>query len=271
LIPANDEQTITLVGLTCGTTYHYTIRVQDLAYNRWNTADLTFTTLACDGTPDILNLLMSNVTNDSATINRASDVIPDTADYRIKTNTSSFTSWLSLWDEEIIEDLSASTTYIVEIRLGIGDNYSTDSISFTTASAANGIVVTSQQRILNGNDPTVWGWYASWYHFRFGVTINNLNEIDLQFKLANRSNGASTMAVANNALVKVTANGTNDYSTWITLTGTSYTDIDTNISDLDNNTNLWWRQIYIDLFYKIPTGAGGVYTTTYGINADSVE
>jgi hypothetical protein len=37
-------------------------------------------------------------------------------------------------------------------------------------------------------------------------TTLDMDETILQFKLANRSNGASTMAVANNALVKVSAN-----------------------------------------------------------------
>jgi len=44
-----------------------------------------------------------------------------------------------------------------------------------------------------------------------------------------------------------------------------YTSLDTDVSDIDSDANLGGRQFYIDLFYKIPTGAGGVYSTTYGI------
>jgi len=61
--------------------------------------------------------------------------------------------------------------------------------------------------------PTVGGTYANGYHFRFYATANDLTELEVQFKLADRTNGATTMATATNALVRVTEDGTSDYST----------------------------------------------------------
>lgn len=117
------------------------------------------------------------------------------------------------------------------------------------------MVVHSIDRISN-DGPTVAGDYSNGYHFRFYATIYSLTETLLQFKLADRSNGSTSMAANANALVKVSADGTNDYSTGTTLTGTSYTTISSNISALDHDTTLGGRQVYVDLFYKIPSGAG---------------
>ncbi|MFA5748188.1 MAG: hypothetical protein WC872_03710, partial [Candidatus Absconditabacterales bacterium] len=151
-----------------------------------------------------------------------------------------------------------------------GSNNTTDTVSFTTAKSSSGMIVHSIDRISNSG-PTVAGDYSNGYHFRFYLTINSLAETLLQFKLANRSNGATAMATADNALVKVSENGTDDYSTGTTLTGTSYTTISGNISSIDHDITLGGRQVYIDLFYKIPSGAGGVYTTTYGIYAQEQQ
>lgn len=46
------------------------------------------------------------------------------------------------------------------------------------------------------------------------------------------------MAVSGNALVRVTANGTTDYTTGTTLTSTGYTTISNDISSLDNDNDL---------------------------------
>jgi len=66
---------------------------------------------------------------------------------------------------------------------------------------------------ISTSGPTVGGTYANGYHFRFYVTANDLTEHEIQFKLANRTNGATTMATASNALARVTEDGTSDYST----------------------------------------------------------
>ncbi len=38
---------------------------------------------------------------------------------------------------------------------------------------------------------------------------------------------------------------------------------------MDADENLGGRQLYLDLFYKIPTGSQGVYTTSFGIQSSS--
>lgn len=77
-------------------------------------------------------------------------------------------------------------------------------MSFKTAAAEDGIVVHNIARILNNVDPVVGGNYSNGYHFRFYLTINDLYEHRLEFKLANwsRTDGG-TMAVANNTRVEV--------------------------------------------------------------------
>lgn len=153
---------------------------------------------------------MSDVAGDTATINWTSDVTPDTAEYRIKLNNGQFGSWNELNAPHDLATLNVNKTYIIEIRLGIGDNYTTDTITFTTAGATDGIIVDSLTRILNGSTPTAGGGYASGYHYRFNLTINDILMDTLNFKLADWSNSATTMAVANNTKIFVSTNGIDD-------------------------------------------------------------
>lgn len=263
------DKTITLAWLTCGITYHYGIFAKDAANNEWSRADATFTTTACDSAPDIVNLFMSNITDNSATINWAAD-LPGTAKYRIKTNISSFTSWNSLGDPQNITSLSANTSYIIEIRVGVEGNYTTDTVSFATATDSGSIIINSINRILDGSTPTAWGWYASGYHFRFNITVNNILRNILNFKLANRSNSLTTMEVANNTKVFASKDGVATYdaagsSGTLTAADTYSSDLD--ISHIDGNLNAWGHQVVLDMFYKIPTWAQGIFSTSYGIQA----
>ena len=117
---------------------------------------------------------MSNITDSSAYINWDANMEPDTAEYRIKENNGEYSSRHLLTSPQGIGELNSNTTYIVEIQLTAGVNSSTDSISFTTAAASDGIVVDSISRILNGNTPTPGGDYESGYHFRFNLTLNSI-------------------------------------------------------------------------------------------------
>lgn len=234
--------------------------------------------------PDITSLYMSDITNSSATINWDSTTEPDTAEYRIKENNGTFSSWSSLGHPQSIGELSTTTTYIVEIRLAAGVNSSTDTVSFTTASASDGIIVDSISRILNGNTPTPGGDYESGYHFRFNLTLNDIFADTLNFKLADWSNSATTTAVANNTKIYVSENGIDsanhenqlanfdpqnhaDYFT--TLTGADTYSEDLYIYHLDSDSSKWGNQIILDMFYKIPTWAQGIFSTNYGIKTTS--
>gem|GEM_PF-2295646 len=172
---------------------------------------------------------------------------------------------------QYVSDLTPNTTYYYQVRF-INNGHTVISIpmSFKTAAAEDGIVVHSIARVLNNVDPVVGGTYANGYHFRFYLTINALWEDRLEFKLANwsRTDGG-TMAVANNTKVIVSEQGTGDYNaTGTTLTNTSYTTI-ADVWDMDADQNLGGRQLYLDLFYKIPTGSQGVYTTSFGIQSSN--
>lgn len=151
-------------------------------------------------------------------------------------------------------------------------------MSFKTAAASNGIVVHNIARILNGNTPTAGSGYDYGYHFRFYITLNNLDEDMLEFKLNNwtRVDNQNPMAVANNTKVIVTENGTSDYDNRqaVNLSNTNYHQISSecpSINYMDADNTLGGRQLYLDLFYKIPVGAQGVYGTSFGIRSSVME
>lgn len=187
---------------------------------------------------DITSLYISGLTDTSATLYWAAAVDPDTQQYRIKLNNGTYGSWMTLNSPQQLTGLTADRTYIVEVKVTKDSNSTTDTLTFTTAKASDGMIVHSIDRVSN-NGPTVGGDYSNGYHFRFYITINDLTETLLQFKLANRSNGATTMAAANNSLLRVTEGGTNDYSTGTTLVGAdTYTTISSDISALDHDATL---------------------------------
>jgi hypothetical protein len=142
-------------------------------------------------------------------------------------------------------------------------------MSFRTAVAGDGIVVHSISRVLNGNTPTAGSGYDFGYHFRFNFTINNLSHSLLEFKLADwtRTDNNNSMAVANNAKVAVSATGVNNHTqATTTLTSTDYVYLG-DVYTMDADPTLGGRQLYLDLFYQIPVGAQGIYSTSYGIIA----
>ena len=109
-----------------------------------------------------------------------------------------------------IESLTAGRTYYYQVRFTKnGQTTTSNPMSFKTASASDGIKVNAIERILNGTTPTPGAGYASGYHFRFDITVNDMSRDTLQFKLSNRSNAASTMAVANNTKIVVSEDGVN--------------------------------------------------------------
>ncbi|MDP2669981.1 MAG: hypothetical protein Q8O99_03115 [bacterium] len=132
--------------------------------------------------------------------------------------------------------LTPNKTYTVTIKSKASgqSNYTTTSFSIKTSSSANGIVVNSIERILDGSTPTAGGGYASGYHFRFNVTVNNLSKSDVSFKLADWSNSVTTMAVASNTKFVLSSDGV-DSDTDGTLTG-SLTAADTYSSAVSTST-----------------------------------
>ncbi|MCF7862303.1 hypothetical protein K9M79_08765, partial [Candidatus Woesearchaeota archaeon] len=89
-VTANTDKTITLEGLTCGTTYHYTIYAMDASGNEANTTDATFTTSSCPDTtaPGVIASSPSGKTTDdtpeiSVTLTTADNVATTTCKYNI--------------------------------------------------------------------------------------------------------------------------------------------------------------------------------------------
>ena len=268
------SNTISLAWLTCNTTYHYTIYGKDAVGNENNNLwDSTFTTTACDSALEITSLYLSNLWATSAIINYTTDTGADTKFYRYSQTAYTWT-WTTLPNSSVtISSLTMGKTYYYQVKfIKNGQTTTSNPISFKTASANNGIMVNSITRILNGNTPTAWGDYTSGYHFRFNITVNDIYKDTLNFKLADRSNSASTMAVANNTKIVVSGNGVSTDTEWTVnttdiLTGADIYSKDMDIYNMDSDSNLWGSQIMLDMFYKIPTGSQWIFSTSYGIQA----
>ena len=265
------------------------VQAHNLAGTRWPTSYQSFN--VNEAAPDITSLYMSNVTSSSATINWETNGSyqpvginsgSEVDEYRIKANNDEYSSWYTLESaQQDIGELNANTTYIVEIKASVGTNSSTDTVSFKTAAASDGIVVDSISRILDGSTPTPGGDYASGYHFRFNLTVNNIWNDTLNFKLADWSNGVNTMAVANNTKIFVSQDGVDsaDYDYEPTYAGTQSATLtwsnvyssDLEIYHIDADNNKWGKQIVLDMFYKIPSWAQGIFSTSYGIQVSSNE
>lgn len=210
------------------------------------------------------------MTNTTAVLTYATDVVPDTKQYRISTTAYSGT-WTTLTASPFsLSSLTANTTYYYQVRF-VKDGQTVNSVpmSFKTAAASTGIAITNITRIPHG-DPVVGADYGSGYHFRFSVTANSLTETGASLKLADWSNGLSTLAAASYTKMIMSADGVADYATasGSTTDVTNSYGTNVNVSSFDADPTLGGRQFVIDVFYKIPTGAAGAYSTSYGIKTE---
>lgn len=244
--------------------------IMDTDDNRNEVETLIYFSTQVGTAPDITSLSIESVWATDAYIVYTTDPeTPDSREYRVSTTAYSGTWTSSDGSRQYITDLTPNTTYYYQVRF-VNNGHTVVSVpmSFKTASDDSGIIVHSISRILNGNDVLANNNYDNGYHFRFYITINDLYEHLLEFKLNNWSQSdGDTMAVANNTTVVVSEAGTSDYGYGTTLTDTNYTTVDSNVGDIDADQTLGGRQLYLDLFYKIPSGSAGVYSTSYGIKA----
>jgi len=221
---------------------------------------------------------ISNLSNNSVTIAWTTDVVSSDSKVDLYTNGSSLlnqNATINTTNNTInLNSLIANKTYTVVVKSKAiwQTNYTTLSFTFKTAASDTGIVVNSVNRILNGNTPTP-GWdYGSWYHFRFALTVNDMNKDVLKFKLANWSNSVTTMATANNTKIVLSADGVDTHNAWTlstTLTAADTYSIGMDISALDADPSEWGKQIIIDMFYKIPAWSQWIFSTSYGIQAET--
>ncbi|MDD2917341.1 MAG: hypothetical protein PHH70_05870, partial [Candidatus Gracilibacteria bacterium] len=168
----------------------------------------------------------------------------------------------------VATNLTANKNYTVRVKSKVAgqSNYTELTFGLKTATTGTGIIVTNISRIPHG-DIGVGADYGSGYHFRFAVTANNLLESGASLKLADWSNGLSTLSVSGNAQLAVSANGYSDYAsaTGALVNVTNSYGTFQNIAAIDADETLGGRQFVIDVFYKVPTGAAGAYSTSYGI------
>ncbi len=155
---------------------------------------------------------------------------------------------------------------VLKSRTPWQQNFTTLTLVIKTSASDMWLVVNKIETVL-WSDP-VSGWdFSNWYHFRFTVTANNMSESWASLRLADWSNGAATLPIAWNTMMSVSANG---YDNFASASGSAVAVTDSysafqNISQIDSNPELWWRQFIIDLFYKIPSWAQWVYSTSYWI------
>ena len=256
--------------LEYSTSYRITVlsgALQDAAGNVvTGDREVYFTTQSASA-PDITGLSVGTVTNSSAVITYATDVVPTVKEYRISMLAYSGT-WATLaTSPATVSGLAANTTYYYQVRFAVnGQTVNSVPMSFKTAASNSGIAITNIARIPHG-DPVVSGDYTNGYHFRFAVTANSFSQTGASFKLADWSNGIGTLAAATNTRMVVSQDGVADYATGsgsaVDVTNSYGSSVSVNGMDADASTG--GRQFFIDVFYKIPAGAGGSYSTSYGI------
>jgi concanavalin A-like lectin/glucanase superfamily protein/galactose oxidase-like protein/Big-like domain-containing protein/purple acid phosphatase-like protein/Kelch motif protein len=113
--------TVTLSGLTANTQYNYSVISTDAAGNQATSSNFTFTTLAGGSSPPVIsNVASSNVTQTTATVSWATDVLADSqVEYGTTTSYGSLTALDSTFvasHSQSLSGLSASTTYHYRIR-----------------------------------------------------------------------------------------------------------------------------------------------------------
>jgi len=279
-----ENKTITLAWLTCGTTYHYSIFAKDASNNEWNLSDATFTTTACD----VIDTTAPTITYSTGAVTQTTSAITFKSNengqakihYGVTTNYNRVTEYQSVTantDKTIsLSELNCGVTYHYKIyaKDALGNEGNLADSTFTTASCSSTGINVTVSRILNGNTPIAWWDYISGYHFRFNLTVNDIND-RLRFKLSDRSNSVTTMAASGNTKVVVSENGVDLDTQWTTgttatLTGPDIYSSNLNIYNMDREIGVRGRQLYLDMFYKIPLWSQWIFSTSYGIQADHI-
>ncbi len=260
---------VAYTALEYNTTYRLTVQSGALSDASSNVVtgdrDIYFTTQSASA-PAITSLAISGVSSSGATLTYTTDTTPTTSQYRISTLAYSGSYSTLASSPATLTGLTASTTYYYQVRfVKNGQTVESVPMTFRTASADTGVSVTRIDRIVN--DLTVGGDYTSGYHFRFYVTDNSLTETGVSLKLADWTNGSSGLAITSNTVLAVSANGYDTYAaasgSTVAVTNTYDTYVD--MSSFDSDTTTGGRQFVVDIFYKIPSTASGVYSTSYGI------
>jgi hypothetical protein len=268
-VTASSDATITLTGLTCGTTYHYDIYAKDAALNEsHNLGDATFTTSACSATAAISGVAPSGITNAAATIAWTTDVTSTSniVEYgttpALGTNSSADVNALS--HSVSLSSLTANTTYYYRVKSTAGGSVTySDILSFKTAAAATGVAATAQTlRSYATSD----GTYTNGWQFKFNVTINDATETYLKMKFADWT-GASALTAASNMKIALTDDiaGVQAGTTGVAV-GNLYATQSTSLTLVDEDPSIGGIQDTIYVYVKVPDGtSGGSYSTSYGI------
>ena len=256
--------TKTVSGLASDTLYYVRVSVKDAAGNE-STKVYTQQT-AQGGAVSLAGLSVSDITSSSATINWATDMTPDSGDYRIDTTPYAGT-WHSMTiggnsGTQSLAGLNPNTTYYYQVRFTKNGQttYSTP-MSFTTAASDTGISVDSIQAVKTyaAADDT----YDNGWKWIFNITVNDMNETNLAMKFSQWVSGSNTLDAANNMRYSI------DDANWTDITANGVYGADIDISGIDLGSTQGGRQVKVYVEMKVPVGtAGGSYSAQYGIQTN---
>jgi hypothetical protein len=288
-ITAAVDKTITLTGLTCGTTYHYSIYAKDAALNEsHNLGDASFATNACtvdNSAPAGLAITAADATVNADYYTIAGTITADPNDVTVQilnganvVGTVVVTAGDTTWSAVVALPQSVATTFTARATDPTGNaalstanaDSALQSVVITesiTAGQGNGVLkvnsITPIKTYATANNNYDNGW--SW---TFGVTVPT-TEASTTMKFANWVSGANTILAANNIrFYSAQSSNANSTSTAITISAANtYSDVMTINGDLDAATA--GRQIEIIVESKVPTdSAGGSYSTSYGVQSN---
>lgn len=133
------DHSITLTGLTPGTTYHFRVESGDSSYNYSTSSDYTFATEPPDTTAPVISAIATSTTGTTATITWTTDELATSSiAYGLTASYGSASSSASLATSHSITltGLSTSTTYHLQIT-------STDS-SYNSGTSADIVITTTE-------------------------------------------------------------------------------------------------------------------------------
>ena len=271
-ITKTSDATITLTGLTCGSTYHYSIYAkEDVTLNEsHNLGDASVVTSACSVAATISAVVPSGITNAAATITWTTGVT--STDNIVEYGTTSAMVLSSSADTNptshsvALSGLTANAAYYYRVKSTAGGSTTySDPFSFKTSAAASGVSASVQTLKAYA---TADGTYTNGWEFKFSVTVNDSTETYLKMKFADWT-GASALAASSTMKIALTDDvaGVQAGTTGVSVGNLYINQTNANaLSLVDEDPNTGGIQETIYVYVKVPNGtSGGSYSTSYGI------
>jgi hypothetical protein len=234
----------------------------------------TFT--VASGAPVIGNILLSNITSTTATINWTTNVLStgNAVNYGLDYSLSS-PPQLSSSDgvtapqshSASLSGLTPGSTYYFSITSTAGGSTSTSGVyAFITASDTD--IVVNHIDMLQSY-ATADGTYTDGWEFAFHITINDPLDTTLQMKFDDWSGTGGTIPAIGNMKIALDNNvaGVQAGTDGVAV-GNNYSDETTALTlPTSGSPTSGGRQVTVYVYIQVPTGtSGGSYSTSYGIH-----